>query len=266
MVKFLIGLFLASPLLGQEHSPPAIVGEIRTTVDKTQPKSRVLLNRTIEDSKVIHDQGRMITIYKVEPPVPSAKKSLENSSNKKRPLEIPIVAKPSIGFTVSATVLSDNLTRLEWWSHSKGQTKKQVTWSNINWYNLQGFNTIEDENRSYTFMLFLAADSLEEFNKRAKALEEQTSPDFLSIFKESGSQYSNETDEDVSEVGNAFMEAIHTIYDLKVLELEQAQALREENRKKYRQELLENPPQKEDVVIQFWKREPVKEIPATKRK
>ena len=67
-----------SPLWGQENSRPAIVGEIRTSVGNSQPKSRVLLNRTIESSKVIHDQGRTITIYKVVAPIPSVEKAPEN--------------------------------------------------------------------------------------------------------------------------------------------------------------------------------------------
>jgi hypothetical protein len=255
-----------SPLWGQENSPPAIVGEIRTSVGKTQPQSRVLLNRTIESSKVIHDQGRTITIYKVEAPAPSVEKETDNTPQERPVLEPQIEAKPSAGFTISATILSDNLTRLEWWSHSKGQTEKQVSWSNIGWQNLQGFNTIEDEDRSYTFMLFLGGGSVEEFNKRAETLDLNTAPDFLPDFDESGSRYTNETDEQVSEVGNAFMDAIHTLYDLKAVELKQAQALRQENRERYRQELAENPPKKEDVVIQFWKREPLEETPTIESK
>jgi|GEM_PF-1054203 len=266
MVRALIGLFLVSPLWGQENSRPAIVGEIKTSVGNTQPKSRVLLNRTIKSSKVIHDQGRTITIYKVEAPAPSVEKAPENIPAERLASEPQIEAKPSAGFTVSATVLSDNLTRLEWWSHSKGQTEKQVSWSNIGWQNLQGFNTIEDKDRSYTFMLFLGGDSVEEFNKRAETLGLKTAPDFLADFSESGSRYTNEADEEVSEVGNTFMEAIHTLYDSKAVELQQAQALRQENREKYRQELADNPPKKEDVVIQFWKREPLEETPATESK
>mgnify|MGYP005862160239 CR=1 FL=1 len=73
MIKGLIGFFLVSPLCGQESTAPAIVGEIRTFVGDTQPKSRVLLNRTIESSEVIHDQGRTITIYQVEAPAPGVK-------------------------------------------------------------------------------------------------------------------------------------------------------------------------------------------------
>jgi len=266
MVRSLIGLFLAFPLWGQETSSPAIVGEIRTSVGLTQPKSRVLLNRTIESSQVIHDQGRTITIYKVEAPTPSVEKAPENIPTERLATEPQVEAKPSAGFTISATVLSDNLTRLEWWSHSKGQMEKQVSWSNIGWQNLQGFNTIEDEDRSYTFMLFLGGSSVEEFNKRAETLDLNTAPDFLSDFDESGSKYTNETDEEVSEIGNAFMEAIHTLYNLKAEELKQAQLLRLENRERYRQELVDNPPKKQDVVIQFWKREPLEETPATESK
>lgn len=269
MPRLFISVIISAPLfplVGQETTPPAIVGELRTSVGNTQPTSRVLLNRPIKDSKVIRDQGRTITIYQVGPPIVELRQQQEKPSREESPRELVSEAKPSSGFTVSATVLSDNLTRLEWWSHSDGQAKKHVSWSNIGWKNIQGFNTIEDAKRSYTFMLFLSGDSVDEFNKRAEDRGLAPAPDLLPDFSQSGARYSNEDDKNIPEAGKAFMEAIHALYDSKEVELKQAQKLRQENRERYRKNLELNPPKKEDVVIQFWERDLSKEAPTKKGK
>lgn len=265
MFRLLTGLLVGSslfPLAGQEVATPSIVGEIRTSVKSSKPQSRVLLNRKIHSSKVIYDQGRTITIYKVDPSSPKPVALKEVAAPQKSRIDQE-EAKPSAGFTVFATVLSDNLTRLEWWSHSKRQSKKNVSWSNIGWVNLQGFNTIEDEQRSYTFMLFLSGDSVENFNKRAEEVGENLAPDHLPNFSESGARYTHENEAGISEAGKDFIEAIHALYDGKEAELKKARLVREENRRKYRRELELNPPKKENVVIQFWERDRSKETQTT---
>ena len=241
-------------MVGEEVARVTIVGEIRTSAGNSEPQSRVLLNRKIQSSKVIHDQGRSITIYKVDPPSPApvAKKKVEAPQKGRRPRK---EAKPSAGFTISATVLSDNLTRLEWWSHSKGQSEKKTSWSNIGWRNLQGFNTIEDDQRSYTFMLFLSSDSIEGFNKRAKDEGENLAPNHLPKFQQSGARYTHNNEDGISEAGKDFIEAIHALYDGKEVDLKRARLVREENQRKYQRELELNPPKKKDVVIQFWERD-----------
>jgi len=259
MLRIYLAVFTVVPLMGQEAPPPTIRGEIRTSVGDMQPMSRVLLNRTIKSSKVIHDQGRTITIHNVDPPAPVERIQGEKPSVKKSSLTPQIETKASVGFTFSATALSDHLTRLEWWSHSAGQSNKHISWSNISWATLQGFNAIEDDKRSYAFILFLNSSSLEEFNKQAEAIASNRAPDVLSDFSQSGAAYTNEDDGKISEVGKAFMESIHTLYDLKEPELRQAQELRQDNQEKYRRELELNPPKKEDVVIQFWERLPATE-------
>jgi len=217
--------------------------------------------KKIESTRVIQGKGRTITIQRVEAPPELSPRS--RSSRNHRVEVLPpqgiTVAKESVSFTVSATVIDGKTTMLEWNSHDEQQ--KIISFSNMNWELLGGFKKLEDDNRSYTSMIFTRNITRAEFDELNISF-----PDHLPPIEQGGARYTTVTDGEISPVAADFLEAIHKLYDQDRERIKEAHTEREQKREERELELLENPPKPQDVTLQFWKRKPAQETPAKRNR
>lgn len=224
-------------------------------VSRILAEELTLSAREIESSKVIQDKERTITIQRIKAPSapPAESEKLGRVPVRVAPAQDTTNQKESLSFTISATVIDGKITMLEWESNSDPQ-QKIVSFSNVNWNLFGGFQTLEDKTKSYTAMIFARTMTRSDFDELQISF-----PDHLPSLEEGGARYTIVSEGEISPIALSFLETVHKFYDKEERKIKNVHAKREKKRKARERELRENPPKQEDVVIQFWKREPKKE-------
>ncbi len=145
---------------------------------------------------------------------------------------------------ISATVVDGRATFLRWWHDGK----EYQAWSNADWMILTGFADWEKGDRRYSSLLMagrlnfakLPADSMFRI------------PENLPV--EPGAYRVIQGDGDAEAYHG--ITGLHEIYRNDHARLKQAYNLREQRRKQREAELRLNPPQPEDIVLNYWKVQP----------
>lgn len=170
-------------------------------------------------------------------------------------------SQPVIFFTVSATIYDNQTTHLELFSHATGKRDSFEAYSNTNWNFIDGFHRFEAKGKSFIFLGFNQNRSIHKIRdqrEQGSNIEIPIIPEDLPSYKENGACYAlvkgNPNDEEAIE----FLEAVHDFYDDQFDELLKAfnqQKADNAIRQQKLEELKNNPPAKQDVIINYWKAE-----------
>jgi hypothetical protein len=217
-----------------------------------------LVAQEIERSKVIHRNGRKITIEKLIFP-DGGEEALKKAEPLKPEQQASLVPSESTqtehSFIVHAVVYDQETSFVRWSTLSGGKKESYSCWSNINWGYLQTLHKIQSDRGNFSFMLLSHDTSLKALQERIESGEDihvPVIPPELPPLKEVGARYLVTIgDESSDSPALEFIEAVHELYDAERQQLVEAHHdhLREERWRKH--QLLINPPKLPDLVIRY---------------
>jgi hypothetical protein len=251
---------LLLPFVATAQERATIVGSIADGTHLPMPM-RVLPAVEVRESSVCQLPDRKITFNRIaNPGLPSPRPAIL-AQNERSPEQIEALRnspefqkriKESARTTylsISATVVDHRATFLRWWHAGK----EYRAWSNADWMILTGFTDWQKDNRR--FSSFLAAGRLDSTKLPADSMF-RIPDDFLP--EEPGTYRVIQGDSDPEAyIG---MTGLHELYLNNYARLKIDLDLREQRRKEQQDELRRNPPKPQNIVLNYWKVKPQKNI------
>ncbi len=228
---------------------------------------RVLPEYEVLKSKVHHTKGQKFIVNRVVAPVwppkrvppPPTAEELEEAAKEME--NVMANYKPSGGFfTVGVTVYDYQISQLRF----QYEGEHYEVSSNINWGKFGHFLRFQGRGKEFTMMVFSGNVSTESLKKEVEYGYRTSMPIIpkLPALEKAGASYMILKGDEKNEAVMEFLEAVHDLYSDKKQVLTSTYQERLKNdiiRRKLDEELRKNPPPKKDVLINFWKRNVVKE-------
>ena len=165
--------------------------------------------------------------------------------------------KPHHSISVSVTVYDREVTKLVW----RQENEVYTAWSRVDFNYLQGIGSLETDEANYSFFTMVGNETSANEALRAEAMaaagieyEPRVHPTEATVFEEREDPFFIEPNRDAPEpeILSGFLAAMHEHYRENEQELINAYQRRialQEARRRHREA---NPPEKRDVVINFW--------------
>lgn len=208
----------------------------------------------VRESTVVQLPDRQITIQRVDSPKVPDSHRVHTEPQVLSPVEVDTVSKSlemqqwldqetkTTFLSISATVVDQRATFLRW----RHEGAEYQAWSNANWMLLTGFSEYEKDDRRYVYILMASEVS----SKNLPPESQLRVPDDLPI--EPGIYQIIQGDVTHIEAHEGIT-ALHELYRTDYARLKQAYADRAKQRVEREEALRANPPQPENVVLNFWK-------------
>lgn len=241
------------PLQAQDESGARLVGPVSDGTPAEPAPQKELPAFTVQSTIVRQLDNRKIIMQRVAnpglpdpppPPPPATKEELEALRASLEWQERIANYKPTKLILLSATVVDGKATFVRWYHEGE----EFQAWSNVNFNHLSGFAEFESDNVRYGFIMAVGDIST---NKERKFEWPGTPPELGVDYPAFSLVKGDESAGDAI----VMMIALHDLYENEQEKLVAAHEGRLRARAEREAWLRANPPQPQDTVIQFWRRE-----------